>query len=116
MGGKNRALEAAVELGLMDHGILGREKARELAAAMGLDDRAIPFYALEHRPDQIKGAILSGCTRVGEKRVGIGADELAAWACRQLALEYRDCFGRGAQLRVCCEALVQHFGKDDVRN
>ena len=113
---KNRALEAAVQLGLMDHGIVGREQARELAAKMGLDDRSIPFYALEHRPDLVKGARLDGCTKIGEKRMGIGADELATWACRQLALEFRGCFGRGSQLRVCCEVLVEHFGQKDVRN
>lgn len=114
--GKNLKLEAAVRLGLMDHGIMSREVAQGLATAMGLDDRGIPTRTLEHRPDIFKGAILDGATHIGQKFVGVAADEFAEWCCKQLAIEYRGCFGRGTQLRVCCEALVAHFGKDDVRN
>jgi len=102
-------MKAAVELGLLDHGILGRESARRIVSQMGLDDRDIPFYVIEHRPDQIKGANLAGCTKIGEKKLGVGADDLAVWCCKKLNLSFARKFGRGSQLRVCAEALVEHF-------
>lgn len=104
-------LKAAVALGMMDHEILGRDVAQTLATEMGIDDRSIPFYAIEHRPDLIKGAVFHDCTKVGQKRMAIGADELAVYCCEQLGLEFRRCFGRGTQLRVCAEALIAHFSK-----
>ena len=103
------ALEAAQKLITLDHGILGREQAIEFAEAMGMDGRETPTYAMEHRPDEVKGARLAGCTKIGEKRMGIGADELASWIARSLELDFRECFGRGSQLRSACGALIKHF-------
>jgi len=105
-----KALGAVAELCGMDHGILSREQAQELAVAMGLDDRNIPTYAIEHQPNTLKGARLDGCTRDGQKRVAIGADELAEWACRTLKLDYVSKCGRGSRLRECCGVLYKHFG------
>lgn len=104
------AIDAIKDLCGMDHGILGREQAQKLAVAMGLDDRSIPTYALEHQPDTLKGARLDGCTKTGQKRVGIGADELAEWACEELDLFYINKLGRGSRLRECCDVLYKHFG------
>jgi len=106
----SKELDAVNELVQLDHVILSRSDAQELAEAMGLDARSVPVYAMEHRPDTLKGARLKGCTEIGEKRMGIGADELAEWACRQLGVKYEPKMGRGSQLRSCCAALCKHFG------
>lgn len=105
------ALEAAVELSQADHAIFSREEARKLAEAMGVNAAKMPVYAIEHRPDLPKGADLTnaGCTKIGEKRMMIGADTLAEWICKQLKLEYASKFGRGSQLRECCAKLSKHF-------
>jgi hypothetical protein len=112
---ENRKLKAAVALGLLDHAILGREQALELVEQMGLDGRKLRLQVIEHRPDVAKGAVINGATHVGQKFICIAADALAQWCCDELALEYRHCFGRGTQLRICCEALVKHFGEEDTR-
>ncbi|HUT58262.1 MAG TPA: hypothetical protein VNA25_10485 [Phycisphaerae bacterium] len=106
-----KAAKAAQELSLMDHCILSREEAVELAEAMGLPGQDVPLYAMEHRPDTLKGARLKGCTEIGEKRYAIGADELAEWACRKLNVKYESKMGRGSALRECCTRLYERFDK-----
>jgi hypothetical protein len=105
------ALEAVEWLAEMDHCILGREEARDFAEAVGLDGRSVPAYPIEHRPDLPKGARIKGATHVGQKFMLVAADELASWAARSLRLEFRECFGRGSQLRSACGALHKHFGE-----
>lgn len=107
-----KAIEAVEELAGCDHGILTRDGAQTLAESLGLDASAVPVYAIEHHPEEIKGARLAGCTKIGEKRFGIGADDLASWACRQLGVKYTEKFGRGSQLRECCSVLLGHFKQE----
>ena len=103
-------LEAAQKLITLDHCILSREEAQELAEAMNLPGQDVPTYAMEHRPDLPKGATIKGATHIGQKFYLTGADDLATWAARRLDLEFRECFGRGSQLRSACGALIKHFG------
>jgi len=107
-------LEAADRLVELDHGILTRDEAQELASSMGLDAGAVPVYAIEHRPDLPKGARLTGCTKIGEKRWMIGADAMAEWACQQLKVKYELKYGRGSRLRECCARLREHFKKESA--
>jgi hypothetical protein len=109
-GGHMTALEAVEELAKCDHGILTREGGLKLWEAMGLDGTKMPCFAIEHQPATFKGASLKGCTEAGQKRMGVGADDLASFACGQLKLEYAEKFGRGSQLRECIGALYRHFG------
>ena len=102
-------VEAAKLLTSLDHCILSREEAREIVAAMGMDDKGVPVYETVHRPDLVKGARINGATHIGQKFLLIGADELATWLCRTLELEFRGCFGRGSQLREAGGALIKHF-------
>ena len=103
-------LEAAKKLITLDHCILSREEAQEIAEAMNLPGQSVPIYAVEHRPDQVKGAVIRGAKYIGQKFWVIGADDLATWAAHRLNLEFRSCFGRGSQLRSACGALITHFG------
>lgn len=107
----SKAAKAVRELVELDHGILHPRQARLFAEAFGLDPTTVPVHVIEHRPDEITGARLADCTRIGEKRYAIGADELAVWACQKLGLTYVPKMGRGAALRECCRVLAGHFGK-----
>lgn len=104
------ALEAVKRLCGMDHAILDPTGARKFWEAVGLDPKDTPLYQMEHRPNDFKGAHLKGCTHEGEKRMAVGADELAESMCRRLGVEYMPKFGRGSRLRECCGALYKHFG------
>jgi hypothetical protein len=107
-----KAIKAVEELSECDHGILTRDGAQNFAEDVGLDSSAVPVHAIEHHPEEIKGARLTGCTKIGEKRMGVGADVLASWACRQLGVKYSEKFGRGSQLRECCSVLLGHFKQE----
>lgn len=104
-------LKAVKRMNDFDHGIFGPEGAREITKDLGLDPATAPIYVIEHRPDTVKGARLNGCAAVGEKRYGVGAHELAEWACRRLNVAYEPKMGRGAALRECCAKLREHFSK-----
>jgi len=106
----DKAIKAVSDLCSLDHVILASDGAQTLAEEMGLDARNVPTYVLEHHPEEFKGASLDGCTEKGQRRLGIGADELAEWACRELKLDYVSKFGRGSRLRECCSVLYKHFG------
>lgn len=43
--------------------------------------------------------------------IGMDAAAMACGICRQLGVEYEGKFGRGSQLRACCDALEAHFSK-----
>lgn len=108
------ALEAAEKLITLDHCILSREEAQEIAEAMGLPGQDVPCYIMEHRPDLPKGARITGATHIGQKFMLIGADDLATWAARRFKLSFRECFGRGSQLRSAGGALIQHFTPKEI--
>jgi len=103
-------VEAAKLLTSLDHCILSREEAQEIAEAMGLPGQDVPTYMMEHRPDLVKGARITGATHIGQKFYLTGADDLASWAARSLEVEFRQCFGRGSQLASAGGALIKHFG------
>lgn len=42
---------------------------------------------------------------------GLSSDSLAEQLCQQFNLAYDVKFGRGSQLRECCEKLIEHFSK-----
>jgi hypothetical protein len=105
-------IKAVAALSQMDHCILSRDEAQKLSSSMGLDASAVPVYAIEHRPDLPKGARLTDCTEIGEKRMMIGADELVEWACKQLKVRYEHKYGRGSRLRECCAKLRKHFEQE----
>jgi len=107
----NKKLSAVAALRDLDHVIFNREESQALCDSMGVDSRGIPVYAMEHHPEEFKGARLKGCTEIGERRISIGADELAVWLCEQLDIEYASKMGRGSQLRECCNVLEAHFSK-----
>jgi hypothetical protein len=43
--------------------------------------------------------------------MGMDASVLARTVCDVVGVEYQDRFGRGSQLRACCDALEKHFGE-----
>ena len=87
------------ELRKYDHIFLNEKGVERFAKPFGLVARCY-----EHRatPNEPKGLTLKNGA---ESAVGLGAHELAMEICEHVGVEYEEKFGRGSQLRVCCDAL-----------
>jgi hypothetical protein len=89
------------ELRQYDHAFLTVEGAEYFSKPFG-------FTAYTHvekaDPTAIKGLTLNNGAKQGR---GIGAHQLAAQICRHVGVAYEEKFGRGSQLRACCDALEQ---------
>ena len=99
-----RQLEAVEKLRRYDHAFLSEEGVAEFAKAFGVQltpsRHAADGY---HNP---KGLTLHNGAK---SAIGMCACVLAQVVCRRLGVLYESKFGRGSQLRACCDALEVHF-------
>lgn len=95
--------EATNMLARCDHAFLTVEGAHAISKPFGYTPQC---YTAKANPNDPKGLTLDNGAN---EATGIGAHELAQDLCDFLNLPYRHCFGRGSQLRACCEALQQYL-------
>lgn len=104
---QTKHLEAVADLRRYDHAFLSAEGVESFATRFDLKDKIKPYRA-KANPTAFKGLTLnSGKTEA----VGMDAQLLAMRICELLGVSYDEKFGRGSQLRSCCDALEQHFSK-----
>ena len=88
-----------------DHAFLTKEGAEFFSKPFG-------FTACTHvvhaNPTAPKGLTLNNGA---ESADGIDAVDLAGQICRHVGVKYDEKFGRGSQLRSCCDALEAWFSK-----
>lgn len=83
-----------------DHAFLTVEGALAFSRPFGFDAETYVAYA---NPDDPKGLTLNDGSASAE---GIAADVLARQICDHVGVKYPPMFGRGSQLRACCDALA----------
>lgn len=97
---KNDAQMAAVDmLREFDHAFLSAEGVDNITRPFGVTGWSYPHKA---DPENPKGLTFHDGSKV---KTGMAAHELAERLCRHLGIEYIEAFGRGTQLRNCCDAL-----------
>lgn len=92
--------EAVLELQEYDHAFLSAEGVDKISAPFGATGWSYPHKA---NPKDPKGLTFNDGSKV---KTGMAAHELAERLCRHLGIDYVEAFGRGTQLRNCCEALL----------
>ena len=98
-------LEAVRDLRGYDHAFLTAEGVESFAKRFDLEGKIKPYRA-KANPKDPKGLTFSNGASEG---VGMDAAILAQSICDRLNVSYPEMFGRGSQLRVCCDALEKHF-------
>jgi hypothetical protein len=91
--------EIVKELRECDHLFLTVEGAIKYSQPFGFTART---YVVKANPEDPKGLTLYDGAVSAE---GIDASDLALQICHHLKVDYDACFGRGSQLRKCCDAL-----------
>ena len=102
---RERRLAGVRDLRQYDHAFLSVEGADHFGEIFGCKIRT---YAAKATPNVMKGLTLSDGAKSAR---GIDAKDLAIQICDAHGVEYEEKFGRGSQLRSCCDALDQHFSK-----
>ena len=96
---KAELLKAVADLRGYDHAFIAPEGAKALAAPFDV----VPRTYVEHvNPNDPKGVTFHDGRLEAE---GIDAALLAMQICATKHVEYDGKFGRGSQLRACCDAL-----------
>jgi len=101
-------LKAVSDLRGYDHAFLTPEGVEHFAKAFGLEGKIKPYRAKADPPGTLKGLTLNGDAK---EAMGMDAMILASSICNRLNVRYESKFGRGSQLRACCDALEAHFSK-----
>jgi hypothetical protein len=101
MKSKLECLQTVSDLRGYDHAFLSPEVAEKLSKPFGF--KAITSTHLA-RPNEHKGLTFKNGAKEAE---GIGAHDLAMEICDKAGIQYDSKFGRGSQLRACCDALEQ---------
>jgi hypothetical protein len=99
-------LKAVADLRKYDHVFLSEEGVAHFAKAFGLQEQIKCHKVKADPPGTLKGLTLNGGAK---EAVGMDAMLLAMSICEGLGVTYPEMFGRGSQLRACCDALEQHF-------
>jgi len=94
-------LQVVDKLRQYDHVFLSPEGADYFSSAFGFRART---YVERATPNEPKGLTLDNGATEAE---GIAAHVLAEQICQHVGVRYPEKFGRGTQLRVCCDALEQ---------
>jgi hypothetical protein len=96
---KAELLKAVADLREYDHAFIDPEGAKKLAAPFDVTPRT---YIERVNPNDPKGVTFNDGRLEAE---GIDAAILAQQICGALDVDYDGKFGRGSQLRACCDAL-----------
>ena len=94
------------ELREYDHAFLTKEGAEYFSTPFGFKARTAIVRA---NPNDMKGLTLHNGA---EQARGVDAVDLAIQICAHLGVMYDDKFGRGSQLRACCDALEVWVSND----
>jgi hypothetical protein len=97
----DKLTKAIDELRQYDHAFLSEEGAQKLAEPFGLTPVTYIAYA---SPNEPKGLTLHDGAKSAR---GADAHDLAMQICDHLGVKYQAKYGRGSQLRTCCDALDQ---------
>jgi len=102
-------LDAINDLRSYDHAFLFQGTIDDICFPFETKIRGIKTY---ENPNEIKGLSLphSNTKEVHKDKrgwyaVGLDAQVLAMMLCQSLGVRYESKFGRGSQLRACCDAL-----------
>lgn len=98
---KELLLKLVDELRECDHLFLSPKGADRFSTAFGFKAETWIHHA---NPQDPKGLTLKDGAEQAE---GVDAAHLAQQICRHIGVEYLSTFGRGSQLRACCDALEQ---------
>jgi hypothetical protein len=101
-------LKAVADLRGYDHIFLSPDGVEHFAKAFGLEGKIKAYRAKADPPGTLKGLTLNGDAK---EAMGMDAQHLAMSICNHLDVPFESKFGRGSQLRACCDALEQHFNK-----
>ena len=93
------------ELRRYDHAFLTAEGAAYFSKPFGFTAHT---YVAHANPTALKGLTLDNGATSAE---GIDAVDLASQICRHVGVKYDEKFGRGSQLRSCCDALESWLNK-----
>ena len=99
---KATLLEVIDALRQYDHAFLNTEGAHKMSIPFGF--RATTFRHFADPPGTFKGLTLKGGAK---SAFGVDAQHLAIQICDHVGVKYMSKFGRGSQLRVCCDALEE---------
>lgn len=92
-------LKLIAKLREYDHLFITPEGANHFSTPFGFKAHT---YVLKANPSDPKGLTLNNGATEAE---GIDAQDLAMQICRHLKVPFDSKFGRGSQLRACCDAL-----------
>jgi len=98
-------LEAVKELREYDHAFITPDGVRYLGEPFGV-------YKTETETDrrtEFKGLNTGLGHKEGDKVEGLAAHKLAMAICEKLNVPFRETFGIGTQLQVCCDAIEKHL-------
>ena len=98
--------EAVKELIKLDHCFLSPEGVKELGKPFGVYE----IVEVKDTRSQFKGLNAGLDYKEGDWVKGLDATALAKMICDKEGVKYIQQYGRGSQLRVCCEALLKHLG------
>lgn len=99
--------EALAALSECDHGFLSKEGVEKFTEPFGFVGTT---YLAKSNPHDFKGLSLHDAegNPLAEME-GQDADKVAVQICRHLGINYQPMFGRGSQLRECCERIRRYL-------
>jgi hypothetical protein len=100
-------LNAIKNLRAYDHAFISEAGVESFVQVFGLTGSIKP-HKVRANPEDMKGLTLKNGARSAR---GMDAALLAGAICKLLDVRYMAVTGRGAQLRLCCDALEAHFSK-----
>jgi len=106
MTDRSAQIAAIKQLREYDHVFISPEGVAHFTAPFGFKGTMVRLKA---NPNDPKGLTLENGAEEAE---GADAASLAAEICRHLGVECPAMLGRGSQLRVCCDVLLEHLEKN----
>jgi len=103
-------IEAVNALREYDHCFINQETVEEITAPFGF--KGYTYVARSNAgPDNPKGLTLSeGLDELRGQDAAVVATEI----CQHLKLDYMSKFGRGSQLRECCDVLSRYVAQNGI--
>ena len=101
-------LEAIQALAEYDHCLITPEGVKKFGEPFGYCPAKMPKHTVDSKA--LKGLTVEGKAD-GEQVEGMDASRLAESLCRKEGVAYTPKYGRGSQLRECCDRLIEHLSK-----
>ena len=94
------------ELRDCDHAFLNEKGIEHFTKPFGFLGSA---YRARDNRSEFKGLNLGEGFKEGDVALGQDASRTAKEICEHLGIKFSEMFGRGSQLRVCCDKLEEHI-------